>query len=230
VSINWTHYSRHQLRQHATTVYRQGGGSRPDVLLIDIDGHYAVLKDHNQTDKWFGLLLGPLLAWREGKALSKLANLDGVPNLLNKPDKRSLLIEHRESEQIVKLEEISVDWPDFFAQLSKLIKQMHQSGVAHNDLRNPTNTLVTPDGKPVLVDLVACFCQGQSWNWPNNWLFQKFCGVDLSAITKLKSKVAPHLISDNDLTAEQIAGSAGMAAKEFGQWVRRITRIFFTKK
>jgi len=100
--------------------------------------------------------------------------------------------------------------------------------VAHNDLRNPTNTLVTPKGEPILVDLVACFCRGQAWNIPNRWLFDKFTQVDLSAITKIKTRVAPDLVGSEDVVAEEIAGKAGLVVKGLGQWIRRISRKLFT--
>ena len=87
---------------------------------------------------------------------------------------------------------------------------------------------MTAEGKPILVDLVACFCQGRSWNFINQWLFHKFAQVDLSAITKIKQRVAPELLNDDDVLAEDIAGKPGMAAKQFGQWIRRISRKLFT--
>ena len=106
---------------------------------------------------------------------------------------------------------------------------MHEIGVAHNDLRNPTNTLITDEGHPVLVDLVAYFSQGSRWNWPRNWIFRKFCQVDLSAITKLKLRYAPELVTESDIHPEHIAGQSGMRVKRFGQWVRRVTRALFTQ-
>lgn len=228
MTFNWGHYTKLELREYATTVFRQGGGSRPDVLLIDIEGHKAVLKDQGGGDKWFALLIGPILNWRECKALKRLANLDSVPDLLATPDKRSFLMSYHESEQITRLSVIQPDWPVFFNRLSTSIEEMHQMGVAHNDLRNPTNTLITPDGEPILVDLVACFCRGQRWNLLNLWLFDKFAKVDLSAITKLKRKVAPDLITEDDIHPEQIAGKAGLAAKGLGQWIRKLSRHLFT--
>jgi len=228
MNINWTDYSLDQLREHAAYTFRQGGGSRPDVLLIKIDDQYAVLKDQSGADKWFALLLGPILNWRECKALKKLAPLDCIPNLISQPTSRSFLMTYHESEQITRLSKIEPDWPDFFEKLSRCIAQMHSLGVAHNDLRNPTNTLITPAGEPILVDLVACFCQGRSWNLLNQWIFNKFTQVDLSAITKLKSRVAEDLISDSDVQAQEIAGHAGMAIKGVGQWIRRLSRRLFT--
>lgn len=229
MSVTWSDYSLEQLREHAIQTFREGGGSRPDVLLIEIEGDRAVLKDQGGADKFFALLIGPLLNWRECKALKKLAAIECVPDLLYTPNSRSFLMSYHESEQVTRLEKFTPQWPDFFVELKTAIDLIHNAGVAHNDLRNPTNTLVTPEGKPILVDLVACFCQGSKWNKPNQWLFNKFCQVDLSAITKIKKRVAPELISEKDIESKDIAGSTGMAARGVGQWVRRISRLFFTK-
>lgn len=227
--VNWSQYSLSELRDHASHTFRQGGGSRPDVLLIEIDGECAVLKDQSGADKWFAILLGPILNWRECKALQRLAPLACIPNLICQPTKRSFLMTYHESEQITRLENIDPDWPVFFEKLSAAINQIHELGVAHNDLRNPTNTLITPAGEPILVDLVACYCQGRTWNLPNQWIFKNFCQVDLSAITKLKSRVAKELINDTDVRAEDIAGQTGMAIKGLGQGVRRLARRLFTR-
>jgi len=229
MSLDWSQYSLEELRKHATHTFRQGGGSRPDVLLIELNGERAVLKDQSGADRLFATLVGPILNWRECKALKKLAALDCTPNLLYVPSMRSFLMSYHESEQITRLENIQPEWPGFFDKLNTAIEQMHRAGVAHNDLRNPTNTLVTPNGDPILVDLVGCFCQGSAWNLPNQWIFNKFCQVDLSAITKIKSRVAPELINETDIVAEQIAGKGGMVVKKIGQWVRRVSRTLFTK-
>jgi hypothetical protein len=229
MSVNWSQYTLEQLRAHATQTFREGGGSRPDVLLIEIDGQRAVLKDQSAADKMFALLVGPILNWRECKALKKLSDVSCVPDLLGKPTSRSFLMTYHQSEQITKLQHYQPEWPEFFEKLRAAIDEIHRAGVAHNDLRNPTNTLVTPNGEPILVDLVACFCRGQSWNLPNQWMFSKFAQVDLSAITKIKGKVAKELITDTDIVAEDIAGRPGMAIKSLGQLIRRISRRLFTK-
>ena len=229
MSVIWSNYNLAQLRQHATKTFREGGGSRPDVLLIEINGEYAVLKDQGGADKLFAYIVGPILNWRECKALRKLASVDCVPNLLHTPDSRSFLMTYHQSEQVTRLDQFTPNWPDFFEKLKNSISEVHANGVAHNDLRNPTNTLVTPNGEPILVDLVACFCQGSSWNLANQWLFTKFCQVDLSAIKKIKKRVAPELIDKSDIESEDIAGSLGIIAKQLGQWVRKASGFFFTK-
>jgi hypothetical protein len=229
MAVNWQALSPKQLRENAIKTFRAGGGSRPDVLLIEIDGEKAVLKDQAGADRLFAFLIGPILNWRECKALTRLDAVSCVPKLLARPSARSFLMSYHESEQITRLSNIQPDWPEFFQKLKTSITDIHDAGVAHNDLRNPTNTLITPDGEPILVDLVACFCRGQRWNLPNRWLFHKFSQVDYSAITKIKGRVAPNLVDEDDVVAEEIAGKAGMAAKGLGQWVRKASRKLFTR-
>ncbi|RBP53076.1 hypothetical protein DFR28_101461 [Arenicella xantha] len=229
MSFHWSNYSLEQLRAHSIQSFRAGGGSRPDVMLIEIDGHRAVLKDQGGADKWFALLIGPILNWRECKALRRLDAVACVPTLLHTPSSRSFLMTYHDAEQVTHLNRFTPDWPIFFDKLNAAIDNVHAAGVAHNDLRNPTNTLVNQDGDPILVDLVACFCKGRQWNLPNQWLFSKFSQVDKSAITKIKRRLAPELIVDTDINPEEIAGKFGMAIKALGQWVRRASRVLFTK-
>lgn len=230
MSFDWTQYSLAELKAHATQSFRTGGGSRPDVLLIEIDGNQAILKDQGAADPLFAFLIGPILTWREGKALKRLDSVPSVPLLLNKPTSRSLLMAYHESEQITRLDKITPNWPEFFEKLNTAISEVHKAGVAHNDLRNPSNTLISKNGEPILVDLVAAFCQGQKWNFINEWIFKKFCFVDQSAVTKIKSRCAPELLTDDDIQPEQIAGSSGMAIRSLGQGVRKLSRLIFTKR
>jgi RIO-like serine/threonine protein kinase len=139
-------------------------------------------------------------------------------------------MDYHPSEPITRLKSIQPNWSEFYQHLSKAIEQIHLAGVAHNDLRNPTNTLITPDGNPILVDLVACFIQGHRWNFINQWVFQKFCQVDRSAITKMKQRTSPDLLTDDDLQAGQIAGRFGTMIRGLGQSIRRFSRLLFTKK
>ena len=42
--------------------------------------------------------------------------------------------------------------PDYFRQAMRLLRQLHAANVLHNDLAKETNWLVTPEGRPALVD------------------------------------------------------------------------------
>jgi hypothetical protein len=215
-----------ELRKHVVSEYRAGAGTRPDVLVIDYEGDQAVLKDHNQCDFWFGLILGPLLAWREAKALTRLKDLEGVPVLVSRPDRRSLLMEHLPGVQVVRYGG-NAAWPEYFVHLSGLISDMHDIGVAHCDLRSPTNVLVADGNRPVLVDFAACFCRGSRINFIANPLFRQFVRVDRSAEIKLKRYVAPELLTADDMQSENVGGRAGQFFRRVGMKARDISRALF---
>src|SRR6185436_11825933 len=42
--------------------------------------------------------------------------------------------------------------PAYFRAASRLLRRLHAANVIHNDLAKETNWLVTPDGRPALVD------------------------------------------------------------------------------
>jgi serine/threonine protein kinase len=215
-----------ELHNHAVLEFRGGGGTRPGVLLIDYNGRQAVLKDHNQCDLWFGRVVGPLLAWRESRALIRLHDLAGVLSLISRPDRCSILMEHIDGIQVVR-SDIDKGWTDFFEDLSGLIGEMHALGVAHCDLRSPTNVLITNDMKPALVDFVASFGRGARINFVAALLFRQFVRVDFSAVTKLKRYLAPELLAAGEAENEQVGGRAGQFFRWLGSKARDASRAVF---
>lgn len=216
------------LRAHTVEVMRRGDGSRPDVLRVRYDDADAVLKDQNGCDAAFGRLLGPLLAWREARSLHRLRDVSGIPALRGRPDKRSLLMEYIPAVPITRASH--ADWPAFFTALERLLDAMHDRGVAHCDLRSPNNTLVSEAGDPVLVDFVASVHQGRPWNPVGRWLFALFCRVDRKAVIKLKSIVAPELVTDDERPLLEHRAAAHRALRWMGIVIRNATRKLFTRK
>ena len=230
MNFDWNAYNLEQLREHAIASYREGGGSRPDVLLIEIDGHQAVLKDHNQMDPKFAFWVGKLLVWRELKALRRLDSVEGIPRVLAVPDCRAILMEHIQAKQVVNMAAHEFDAKDYLTKLRDLIERMHAAGVGHGDLRSPTNALIDENGDAALVDFVASIGQGSRWNVVNRYLFNKMMMVDLSAITKLKKRIAPELLDESDFEAASVAGKKGMLFRKAGQWVRNASRRLLSNK
>lgn len=226
--VNWQQYSKVELRQFAIETYREGGGSRPDVFLLEKDGSQVVLKDHDGMDKKFARIVGPLLAWREAKAMRALVDVEGVPRLICQPDKRSLLMEHISARQVVHVDSSEYNAEKYLVSLRELIQRMHASGIAHGDLRSPTNALIDEKGGAALVDFVASLSRGSELNIIQRYLFNKMCMVDFSAITKLKKRIAPELLDDTDMESTEIAGKKGMMFRKLGQIVRTLSRKLFT--
>lgn len=215
-----------ELREYVVFEYRAGEGTRPDVLLVDYNGKKAVLKDHNQCDLWFSRVIGPLLAWRETRALIGLQLLHSVPSLISRPDRRSILMEHIDGVQVVRSDKDS-GWQEFFEELLQLIREMHELGVAHCDLRSPTNVLITKEGKPALVDFVASFRRGGRINFVAALLFGQFVRVDQSAVIKLKRFLAPELLSPGEAEGEHVGGILGKFFRWVGIKARAISRAIF---
>lgn len=215
------------LKADTIEVLRRGGGSRPDVARVRYKEGEAILKDQNGCDAAFARMLGSLLAGREARALERLRGLPGVPAVLARPDRRSILMEYIPAVPLTRAGHD--DWPGFFEALERLLEEMHARGVAHCDLRSPNNTLVDTEGRPVLVDFVANFQRGASWNLLSTWIFGLFCEVDRRAVLKLKSIVAPELLGPEERQLLQHRPGLPRAIRRLGMTIRTIARRLFTR-
>ena len=223
--------SLEELHRRAQRVFRRGGGTRPEVLLVEIDGQPAVLKDYARSDPWFRRLVGPLSARREARALERLDGLAGVPRLLGRPARDALLLEYIPGVTARELKRGAVS-AEFFERFYRLVAAIHSRGVAHCDLRSTGNILLGPNGEPHAVDFVAHFKQGEWWNPLTRWIFRKFCHADRTAVARLKRSLAPEL-----LTAQEQADLARdrntpleRAARAVGKSIRNVSRWLLTRQ
>ena len=219
-------YAYERLRENIVQVFRQPGGTRPDVMQVIIDNRHFVIKDYNSTSGWFGVLAGPILVNREIKALKKLQGIDGIPELFSCENKRVLMTSYCESQSAVKLAR-PINWLKFERKLESLIANMHEAGVAHCDLRGPGNILVDDADAPWLVDYVACVFKAPRWNKPWNFLFSQACAADYSAILKLKQKLAPEQLTVNETRLLDRNSSKGWLFRKTSRGLRRFARWIF---
>jgi tRNA A-37 threonylcarbamoyl transferase component Bud32 len=227
---DWTTIDLAHIRQHATTTYRKAHGSRPDVLLIRIDGDEAVLKDYTHSDTWFRRLIAPLLVIREVRSLKKLDGVTGVPRLYHVYNRLSFLVESVNGIAASQMKKDTLD-NAFFERMNKVLDDVHEKGVTHCDLRSAGNTLITEDHQPWLVDFVASIHQSSRWNIIGRWIFEQFVDADYGAVLKLKKRLAPeHLTKkeiDQILHPHSIVERVG---RKMGRSVRFITRNLFPSK
>lgn len=214
--------SREALYARALTYYRRGGGTEPHVAVIEYDGLRAVLKDYGASPGWFGRWLGPLLIRREVQALRCLAGIEGIPALYCRLDARAVLMEYVPAQPWSKMRPQA----EAFARLERLVAAMHGRGIAHCDLRSPSNILVDDAGRPYLVDFVARIRRGPAWNLPWNWLFAKFRRADRNALAKLKVRYAPELATADERARARHRGLLDRFARRLGAGIRNLTRLF----
>jgi RIO-like serine/threonine protein kinase len=110
----------------------------------------VVVRDASHARPWARALAMHLLR-REHRALARLAlggGIEGVPRVLGLGDSqltRSWI--DGAPMQIAKPRD-----PAYFRAALRLLRRLHAANVVHNDLAKETNWLVTPDGRPALVD------------------------------------------------------------------------------
>ena len=220
-----------KLRTHTRKVFREGGGSRPEVSIVELNGSAAVLKDYTRSDPRFGRFIGPLSARREAKALQILDGVAGVPRFLGRPAREAVLMEYVPGANVREVERTRLT-PEFFERFYRLIDEIHRRGVAHCDLRSQGNILLGADDRPYIVDFVAHFKQGQRWNPLTRWMFRKFCEADRTAVARLKKALAPQLLTDTEHAAlardrkTPLERGARMVGKSF----RHLSRWLLTRR
>ena len=110
----------------------------------------VVTREADHARPWARALALHLMR-REHRALSRLAlgtGIEGVPRILDLGATqltRSWI--DGAPMQIARPRD-----PAYFRDALRLLRQLHAANVIHNDLAKETNWLVTPDGRPALVD------------------------------------------------------------------------------
>lgn len=100
------------------------------------------------------------LLHRERRALTHLAaaDLPGIPRLLAS-DRHTLA---RAWIDGAPMHQAKPRDRAYFRAAMRLLGRLHAAGVLHNDLAKETNWLVTPDGRPALVDFQLASMRGDS--------------------------------------------------------------------
>jgi hypothetical protein len=217
---------------HARTrrIFRRGEGSRPQVALVDVAGAQAVVKDYGYSDPRFRRLIGPLLVWREARALTRLAGQRGVPRLLRRFGRQALLIEFLPGEAVKGMPRGALPL-EFFERFYRLVDEIHARGVAHCDLRSEGNILVNAAGEPCFVDFVAHLGRGPWWNPLQRWAFRRLCQADRVAVARLKRTHQPQWLTDQEKLwlARDRNTALERAARFLGRGIRDVSRRLLTR-
>jgi len=134
-----------------------GFGIRPfgTRLKSDVFGTITRVDDtvvrETSGARWWARPLARHLLQRELRALTRLAShsgIDGIPRILESSRGRLT----RSWIDGAPMHLAKPRDPAYFRAASRLLRRLHAAHVIHNDLAKETNWLVTPDGRPALVD------------------------------------------------------------------------------
>jgi tRNA A-37 threonylcarbamoyl transferase component Bud32 len=134
------------------------------VLKSDVFGTISragdtVIRDARRARSWARGLARHLLR-REHRALTRLAlgrGIDGIPRVVSLTPG----VLTRSWIEATPMHLARPHDPAYFRAAARLVRRLHAADVIHNDLAKETNWLVTPDGKPALVDFQLAMTLGR---------------------------------------------------------------------
>jgi len=188
-------------------------GAAPQLLKSDIFGTITrvgdtILRDARAANPWARRLALHLMR-REHRALSRLALGRGTPGVPQVVSLEPGLLTRRWIEgapmQLAKPADAA-----YFRAAARLVRRLHAANVIHNDLAKETNWLVTPDGRPALVDFQLAMTLTK-----RGALARALGHDDLRHLLKHKRTYLPELLSARErriLATPSLASRAWMAS------------------
>lgn len=170
----------------------------PDVILLTApDGVKFVLKDWSGRPWIFRQTWCRVAAWREVRVYERLRGMAGVPQLISRMGDLGFVMEWLDARPLPRTKMRDVLGLEFFRQLDALVRDMHDRGVAHGDLRR-RNILRGIDGRPRLIDFeTAVVAKGED----GGRFFRALCGVDHITVLKIQARYFPESLSAEDRAA-----------------------------
>lgn len=185
-----------------------------------LEGRPVIRRDWTAASGPIARRLAARLARREAHALARLAHLgdDRVPRPLYR-DSRSSFRSYIEGRTLK--DAAPPPGPAYYADALCLVGELHAAGIVHNDLEKPENWLVTPDGRPAIVDFQVAL----RFRNRGNWLFRLAAREDVRHVLKNKRRYcADPLTADERRTAERRGPLARLNAAVVKPIYRFVTR------
>jgi len=177
---------------------------------------YVTCRDTRKS-RWWTRWIAIYLANREAKSLSKINLPNSIPKLLYW--KNGVLLrswQNGEAMQVAQPRDKT-----YYSSALQLLRELHKQNIAHNDLAKESNWLVTPAGKPALVDfqLARHFKRRSAW-------FRYCAREDIRYLLKHKRGFCPEYLSTRELSILSTPGFASRIWKKTGKKIY----LFVTRK
>ncbi len=173
---------------------RVGAPHKADLLVYEIDGERVVLKDYAAKQGIWRDGLGVAFTRRESRALKALRNVEGVPQFRGRPDRHSVAMTLLNAEPLRKRDPRVGGNEAFVRDLVRIVRQMHERGVVHLDLKHRTNVMVSSAGRPVVIDFESAFTFDPD-TWGGRLAVRLLGTVDRIALQKWKLRLCPQMLS-----------------------------------
>jgi RIO-like serine/threonine protein kinase len=151
------------------------------IVATDSMGKLVIQRD-TRTAPWWAGWLARRLAAREARALAAAAAVPGIPRLVAF-DGRTVT---RSWIPGLPMFQAQPRQRVFYREALRLLRQLHRSGIAHNDLAKEPNWLCRDDGAPAIIDF-----QLASVSSRRGRIFRMLAREDLRHLLKHKRTYCP---------------------------------------
>jgi predicted Ser/Thr protein kinase len=182
--------------QNSSCLMKGNVFGKPDLHRVEVAGRTLMIKDVQRKNLFFRWTLGLWLIDKEWKIYSLLAGIQGIPKALERIDRFAFAMEFVPGRPIGRGETLP---PSFFADLERVLGEIHARGVVHLDLRHKGNILLSERGDPFLIDFNSSF-SFKGKGVLHRFLFPLLRQVDYGGLLKLKQRVCPVLMTPEELS------------------------------
>jgi predicted Ser/Thr protein kinase len=190
-------FTRTDLEHGSPRLLARGRWANAVVNLFDHGGTTWVVKDFRERSFAVRNLIGRLLVRREARWLARVDGLPYMPQGAFRIDAYALAYRYVPGRSL-RGKPPYVPGPEYFPALERALATLHeQAGLAHFDLRNAKNLLVTDAGEPLVLDFQSAFGTG----WMPGRLRRFAEQVDFAAIYKHWKKRSPETLGAERLAA-----------------------------
>ena len=173
----------------------KGSFGKPDLNRVEVKGRILMVKDVRRRNLFLRWTLGLWLIDKEWKIYSRLKGIRGVPQAIERIDRFAFAMEFVPGRPIHRGERLQ---PSFFSDLEQVLKEFHERGVVHLDLRHKGNILISEKGEPFLIDFNSSFSFEEK-GVLRHFFFPILRWVDYGGFLKLKERVSPELMTPEEL-------------------------------
>lgn len=167
---------------------------KPDLHRVKVGGRILMVKEVKSKNFFVRWSIGLWLIQNEWRVYSRLTGVEGIPNVIERIDRFSFAIEYIPGSPMRRGEDLPAS---FFADLAKVLREVHARGVVHLDLRHKGNILISEQGKPFIIDFNSSFAFADK-GFFRRFLFPALRWVDYGGFLKLKERVSPSLMTPEE--------------------------------
>jgi len=208
-------------------IRRAPTAGQADIYLAEQDGRMVLVKDFSGRAWLMRALLLRAMLRHEHRVMSRVHGMPGVPRALGMMGPDTIVLEFIGAAETLTDHQDMADIPalDFFQSLKAIVRQLHDRGIAHGDIRR-RNILVTPEG-PYLLDFATGICREGRPGFVKRWLFAQVARADVRKVLRLQAAYLPGSLEPDE--------EAELASRPvLIRWARflrkRVYRRLFKKK